>query len=101
GAGTGKSRNATEFRQTAIACLSTTITELEKKIEGTKAESRLEEDEKELKMARDLRKKLESAWVFNITFENGTTWIKQEEPNPYRAVGSRMLYQLLSQSMND
>ena len=72
GAGTGKSRNATEFHSTTINCLPTTMDE-----------------------THELRVKLKNAWVFNTTLENGTPWCEFREPDPYEAIGSRMLYQLL------
>ena len=48
GAGTGKSRNANEFHQTAITCLS--------EPEDT-----------------ELLTKIKEAWVFHVSYENGTT----------------------------
>ncbi|KAF9321817.1 hypothetical protein BG003_010841 [Podila horticola] len=68
GAGTGKSRNAQEFHQPAISCLT-------------------EED-------RDLRNKIKHAWVFHVSFEKGTSpWVK--ETDHIKAIGKRMLLQLL------
>ncbi|KAF0465052.1 putative crinkler family protein [Gigaspora margarita] len=73
GAGTGKSRNANEFHQTAITCLSA------------------QEDE-------EMLTKIKEAWVFHISYENGFS-LKQEESNPYLAIGTRMLFQLLREKM--
>ncbi|CAG8798498.1 41596_t:CDS:2, partial [Gigaspora margarita] len=74
GAGTGKSRNANEFHQTAISCLST------------------QED-------KDLLTKIKEAWVFFVSYENGTS-LRNDESQPYLAIGTRMLLQLLREKMN-
>ncbi|CAG8696086.1 10260_t:CDS:2, partial [Racocetra fulgida] len=42
--------------------------------------------------------KIKEAWVFHISYENGFS-LKQEESNPYLAVGTRMLFQLLREKM--
>ncbi|KAF9095501.1 hypothetical protein BGX27_001265 [Mortierella sp. AM989] len=68
GAGTGKSRNAQEFHRSAVYCLA-------------------EED-------RELRNKIEHAWVFHISLENGTSPLSKEV-DPIEAIGKRMLLQLL------
>src|SRR6185369_15242937 len=60
GAGTGKSRNANEFHQTAITCLS-------------------EPEDKELLT------RIKEAWVFLVSYESGTT-LRSEESSPYLAV---------------
>ncbi|CAG8513854.1 7023_t:CDS:2, partial [Paraglomus occultum] len=73
GAGIGKSRNANEFHQTAITCLS--------EPEDT-----------------ELLTKIKEAWVFHVSYENGTT-LRSEESSPYLAVGTRMLLQLLREKM--
>ncbi|RHZ90174.1 hypothetical protein Glove_5g80 [Diversispora epigaea] len=70
GAGTGKSRNANEFHQTAITCLSA------------------QEDE-------ELLTRIKEAWVFLITFGNGLS-LQFSESHP---VGTRMLFQLLREKM--
>ncbi|KAG0350780.1 hypothetical protein BG005_009679, partial [Podila minutissima] len=70
GAGTGKSRNAQEFHQSALNCLT-------------------EEDDP------DLRDGIGKAWVFHVTLENGTSPSTKELRDPIRAIGSRMLLQLL------
>ncbi|RUO95862.1 hypothetical protein BC936DRAFT_143070, partial [Jimgerdemannia flammicorona] len=72
GAGTGKSRNANEFRKTAVESLSSDDSEL----------------------ASTLRTRLSGAWVFNVSFETGNS-IRYDESNPYLAIGNRMLLQLL------
>jgi hypothetical protein len=73
GAGTGKSRNANEFHQTAITCLSA------------------QED-------GELLTRIKEAWVFLIKFENGFS-LRQSETDPYLAIGNRMLLQLLREKM--
>ncbi|CAB4417333.1 unnamed protein product [Rhizophagus irregularis] len=74
GAGTGKSRNANEFHQTAITCLSA------------------QED-------GELLTKIKEAWVFHTSYENGFG-LKNGEDNPYLAIGTRMLFQLLREQMD-
>ncbi|PKK69814.1 hypothetical protein RhiirC2_712365 [Rhizophagus irregularis] len=66
GAGTGKSRNASEFHETMIKC---------------------SDDDLELK------DRLENSWVFHVSYENGTSLMPSEDP--FEAVGARMLKQLL------
>ncbi|CAG8619667.1 7366_t:CDS:2 [Paraglomus occultum] len=68
-AGTGKSRHATEFHQTVIKCL------------GINNEK--------------LKNKLQNAWVFHVSLENGTVLGAKEQQYPFEAIGSRMLLQLL------
>lgn len=74
GAGTGKSRGATEFRNTAIASL----------------------DAKDA----ELKTRLEEAWVFLVGFENGTS-MRPEEIRSDRAIGLRMLLQLKGTSLEE
>ncbi|KAF9409162.1 hypothetical protein BGZ76_005728, partial [Entomortierella beljakovae] len=69
GSGTGKSRNASEFHNAAIQCIGHTNDEL--------------------------RRRLETAWVFHVSLENGFS-LQPLENDPLKAIGSRMLYQLLS-----
>ncbi|RIA88035.1 hypothetical protein C1645_739700 [Glomus cerebriforme] len=66
----GKSRNANEFHQTAITCLSA------------------QED-------GELLTRIKEAWVFLISYENE----RPDEPHPYFAIGTRMLLQLLRDKM--
>ncbi|KAF9310054.1 hypothetical protein BG003_008980 [Podila horticola] len=70
GAGTGKSRNAQEFHRSVLDCLT-------------------EEDDP------DLRDGIRKAWVFHVTLENGISPSVTELEDPIRAIGSRMLLQLL------
>jgi hypothetical protein len=74
GAGTGKSRNATEFHRTAVNCLG-------------------DEDE-------ELREKLRNAWVFHTSFDNGSS-LRLYESDPFTAIGTRMLHQLLPEKELD
>ncbi|KAI8598234.1 hypothetical protein EDD21DRAFT_193182 [Dissophora ornata] len=67
GAGTGKSRNAQEFHRSAHLCLS--------------------DDDNEL------RHRIENAWVFHVSLENGIS--PRPEEVPFKAIGNRMLLQLL------
>ncbi|KAG0287648.1 hypothetical protein BGZ97_007036, partial [Linnemannia gamsii] len=72
---TGKSRNAEEFHQSAVSCLT-------------------ENDQ-------ELRNRIEHAWVFHVSLENGTSPLIQEV-DPIEAVGNRMLLQLLpDKRLND
>lgn len=73
GAGTGKSRNASELHNSAYRCF-----------DGTFSGKRKD----------DLAQWLKDPFVFHVTFENGTS-IQTEELDPWRAIGSRMLLQVL------
>jgi hypothetical protein len=69
GVGAGKSRHATEFSKSVVKCLS--------------------DDDAELK------NKLNDAWVFHVSLENGTSLGGEEIQEPLKAIGTRMLLQLL------
>ncbi|GBB85398.1 hypothetical protein RclHR1_11950006 [Rhizophagus clarus] len=71
GPGTGKSRNATELHRTAVECLEPS----------------------------ELKNWLSNAWVFNTSFENGFS-LRPSETDPFLAVGSRMLCQLLNKNLD-
>jgi hypothetical protein len=73
GLGTGKSRNANEFHQTAINSLSA------------------KEDKELLDRIRD-------AYVFHVSYENGTSLRPGEDS--FLAIGTRMLFQLLGEKMH-
>jgi hypothetical protein len=79
GAGTGKSRSGLEFHKTALQCFNGTW--------FPKTED-----------PKHIEKRLESAlrdpYVFHVSFENGSC-LRQEETDPWLAVGIRMLFQLL------
>ncbi|CAG8628264.1 11632_t:CDS:2 [Paraglomus brasilianum] len=68
GPGIGKSRNAMEFHHTMVECAS---------------------------KDSELRSRLENAWVFNISYENGNS-LRISEQDTYLAVGTRMFLQLSS-----
>jgi len=73
GAGTGKSRSASEFPNTLIQSL---------------------QDSENLA----LKNRIQNALVFNVSLENGTSFDKQSEPVNILAVGIRMLWQIYPQS---
>jgi hypothetical protein len=68
GDGTGRSRNAQEFHQSLVSCLA-------------------EED-------KELKDKIEKAWVFHVSLENCTS-PEITEPDPIKAIGIRKLSQHL------
>ncbi|RHZ69343.1 hypothetical protein Glove_284g6 [Diversispora epigaea] len=68
GPGIGKSRNATELHHTTVKCAS---------------------------KDSELRNRLENAWVFNVSYENGNS-LRMSEQDTYLAIGTRMLLQLTS-----
>ena len=43
----------------------------------------------------DLANRLQNAFVFNISLENGTTYDPEVDYDPTNAIGTRMLYQLM------
>ncbi|CAB4423970.1 unnamed protein product [Rhizophagus irregularis] len=69
GAGTGKSRNASEFHNMLI--------------ESLKNSNNLE-----------LKGMIQDAWVFNVSLENGTSFSRSIEPFDILAIGIRMLWQV-------
>jgi hypothetical protein len=80
GAGTGKSRHASEFASS-----------VEKSITLRK-EDPLYRTQRPL--YHELEQRLKNAFVFHVSFENGTS-LDEEENNLWHAVGARMLHQLL------
>lgn len=74
GAGTGKSRNATELHETALKCF-----------DGTYHRHQNEQ----------LAGRLRNPMVFHVSLENGTSLRPEEDP--WRAIGGRMLLQLLQE----
>jgi hypothetical protein len=81
GAGTGKSRHASEFVslvQQAIA------------LHGKKHP-----------LYHQLAQRLKRAVVFHVSFENGTPLGPEELSNPWNAIGIRMLRQLLDEDIDD
>ena len=77
GAGTGKSRHANEFHRTV--CSSLDLADPASKV---------------------LADQLKNAWVFHVSFENGTEIQPQERQNPISAIAARMILQLLDSDMD-
>ena len=80
GAGTGKSRHGSEFAssvQQAIALRT------------------------EHHLYHELAERLKTAFVFHASFENGTSLKAEEQREPWNAVGTRMLHQLLGGKIKD
>lgn len=65
----GKSCNSTEFHQSALSCLQ--------------------------EVDSELRERIKKAWIFHVSFENGSSQLPKED-NAYQGVGNRMLLQLLA-----
>jgi hypothetical protein len=74
GAGMGKSRNATEFHKTLIECSP---------------------------VNSDLRRRLNDAAVFHISFEDDTSLRQLERSDLLAAIGNHMLLQLLGGTLNN
>jgi hypothetical protein len=86
GAGTGKSRNAAELHKTAYNCFNGTHFPKHKDAELAKREEKLAQ-------------MLETPFVFHISLENGTG-LGFYDLDPWTAIGSRMLLQLLGEPDN-
>jgi hypothetical protein len=74
GAGTGKSRHGSEFASSVQQAI------------------RLHTEHH---LYHELSQRLKTAFVFHVSFENGTSLKRTEKSEPLNAVGVRMLYQLL------
>ena len=74
GAGTGKSRHGSEFAFSVQQAITLHI---------------------EHSLYHELAQRLKAAFVFHVSFENGTSLTHEEKSNPWNAVGVRMLHQLL------
>jgi hypothetical protein len=74
GAGTGKSRHASEFAHSV--------------------QEAIELDTKH-PFYHDLTQRLKNPFVFHVSFENGTSLTAEEMDDPWNAIGIRMLQQLL------
>lgn len=72
GAGTGKSRNAAEIHNTMYHCF-----------DGTYFDKH-----------HELEAQLRDPFIFHVSFENGTS-VRLSENDPWRAIGTRMLLQIL------
>ncbi|CAB5381545.1 unnamed protein product [Rhizophagus irregularis] len=75
GPGAGKSRNSTELHRMAVECT------------------------KDLLEPIELKNWLSNSWTFNTSFENGFS-LRPSEIDPFLAVGSRMLCQLLNKKLD-
>jgi hypothetical protein len=80
GTGTGKSRNAAEFHKTVLNWFNG-----EYNVEG----------ETYFEPYPEIVTRLTDPFVFHVSFENGSSPEPGEESNPFQAIGSRMLLQLL------
>jgi hypothetical protein len=78
GAGTGKSRHGSEFASSVQQAV-TLHTEHD--------------------LCDELAQRLKTAFVFHVSFENGTSLTPEEKSNPWNAVGVRMLHQLLGKPL--
>ena len=80
GAGTGKSRHASEFASSIQEAIKPHI---------------------QHPLYHELAQRLKTPFVFHVSFENGTPLTAEELSNPWRAIGSRMLDQLLNEPLED
>src|ERR1700733_13456182 len=79
GAGTGKSRHGSEFASSVQEAIT---------------QHPLYD---ELPLCDELAQRLKKAFVFHVSFENGTSSTTEEMSNPWNAIGVRMLCQLLDE----
>lgn len=97
GAGTGKSRHGSEFAssvQEAIRLHAELHAELHTDDSHCDHCNRCD-------IYNELSQRLKKAFVFHVSFENGTSLIHEEKSKPWNAVGARMLAQLLDQDVDD
>ena len=87
GAGTGKSRHASEFAFTAKNSV---------RDHGLARRPELAQKLGDVQRL-DLLQRLESAFVFLVSFENGTSLNDDDRSDLWNAVGVRMLHQLLDE----
>jgi hypothetical protein len=80
GAGTGKSRHASEFASSVQKAITLHT---------------------QHPLYHDLARRLENPFVFYVSFENGTPLTVEEKSNPWGAIGVRMLQQLLGEPIED
>jgi hypothetical protein len=76
GAGTGKSRHGSEFASSIQEAINLRIQD---------------------PLYHELAQRLKKAYVFHVSFENGTSLMNKEKSDPWNAVGVRMLKQLLNE----
>jgi hypothetical protein len=79
GAGTGKSRHGLEFASSVQEAITLQI---------------------QHPLYHELAQRLRKAFVFHVSFENGTSLTAEEMSNPWNAIGTRMLYQLLGEPID-
>ncbi|KAF8458618.1 hypothetical protein BGX38DRAFT_1152199 [Terfezia claveryi] len=79
GAGMGKSRHANEFHRTVCSSLDSDLANPASEV---------------------LAGRLKNAWVFHVSFENGTAIQPEERQNPASAIAARMILQLLDVDMD-
>ena len=79
GAGTGKSRHGSEFASSVQEAIKLNT---------------------QHPLYNELAQRLEKAFVFHVSFENGTSLTHKEKSNPWNAIGVRMLHQLLDKPID-
>jgi hypothetical protein len=98
GAGTGKSRHASEFASSVQEAIRL---DAERHAERH-AELHTNDDHCNLcDLYNELLQRLEKAFIFHVSFENGTSLTLEEKSEPLNAVGVRMLHQLLGGNIQD
>jgi hypothetical protein len=80
GAGTGKSRHASEFASSIQEAIELHV---------------------QHPLYHELAQRLKTLFVFHVSFENGTPFTAEEMSNPWGAICSRMLHQLLDEPFED
>jgi len=79
GAGTGKSRHGSEFASSVQEAIKLCIKD---------------------PLYHELAQRLKTAFVFHVSFENETTLTPEEKRKPWKAIGVRMLHQLLGEPIS-
>ena len=80
GAGTGKSRHASEFASSVQKAITLRT---------------------QHPLYHDLAQRLKTVFVFHVSFGSGTSLTFEEMSNPWNAIGTRMLRQLLNEPIED
>jgi hypothetical protein len=97
GAGTGKSRHGSEFASSVKEAIRLDHAKLHTDNDGCKHCDLCDLCD----FYNELLQRLENAFVFHVSFENGTSLTPEEMSNPMNAVGIRMLHQLLGGDIED
>jgi hypothetical protein len=97
GAGTGKSRHGSEFASSVKEAIRLDHAKLHTDKDGCKHCDLCDRCD----FYNELLQRLENAFVFHVSFENGTSLTPEEMNNPMNAVGIRMLHQLLGGDIED